>query len=127
MIVVDTSVWIGAKKDAGMLSALDSLIDADEVVLARPVRLELWAGTSKRHRAELARTLSALIQAVPSEETWASLPARVERATDAGEWFSLSDHLIAALSEEVGGLVWSMDSDFERMERLGLVRLYDPA
>lgn len=110
-----------------MLSALDSLIDADEVVLARPVRLELWAGTPKRHRAELARTLSALIQAVPSEETWASLPARVERATDAGEWFSLSDHLIAALSEEVGGLVWSMDSDFDRMERLGLVRLYHPA
>jgi len=34
--------------------------------------------------------------------------------------------LIASLAAEIGGLVWSLDKDFERMERLGLVSLYAP-
>jgi hypothetical protein len=33
--------------------------------------------------------------------------------------------LIARLAHDIGGLVWSLDSDFERMARLKLVRLYE--
>jgi len=32
--------------------------------------------------------------------------------------------LIAALASEVGGLVWSLDRDFERMEKLEMISLY---
>jgi predicted nucleic acid-binding protein len=32
--------------------------------------------------------------------------------------------LIAALASEIGGLVWSLDRDFERMTQLKLVALY---
>jgi predicted nucleic acid-binding protein len=48
----------------------------------------------------------------------------VERAADEGQHFALSDLLIAALAEEIGGLVWSLDRDFERMEHLEIVHLY---
>ena len=54
-------------------------------------------------------------------------PYRVDaRAADAGERFTVTDLLIASLTSEIGGLVWSLDKDFERMEKLGFVSLYDP-
>jgi hypothetical protein len=31
---------------------------------------------------------------------------------------------VSILADELGGLVWSLDSDFERLEKLKLVRLY---
>jgi predicted nucleic acid-binding protein len=34
--------------------------------------------------------------------------------------------LIGVLAADTGALVWSLDSDFERMERLGLVSRFDP-
>jgi predicted nucleic acid-binding protein len=126
VIVVDTSVWIAARRDARIARALDSLIDADEVVLARPVRLELWAGLARKDRKAFTRAFGALVQSVPTDETWKALPGWIERAADAGEHFALTDLLIASLAAEIDGLVWSLDTDFARMERLKLVSLYDP-
>ena len=45
----------------------------------------------------------------------------------AGERFAFVDMLIGVLAADSGALVWSLDSDFERMERLGLVSRYDPS
>ncbi len=126
MIVVDTSVWVGVRRDVRLAAALDSLLDADEVALALPVRLELWAGTSRKDRRAVARTFSALAQVVPTEDTWRRMADGIARAADAGERFAFVDMLIGVLATDTGALVWSLDSDFERMERLGLVSRYDP-
>lgn len=126
MIVVDTSVWIGAKRDPGVGLGLDSLIDADEAALVLPVRLELWAGVARKDRRALDRALSALAQVVPGDDTWARLPGWIERAADVGQYFSLSDLLIASLASDIDALIWSLDDDFVRMERLAFVQLYDP-
>jgi predicted nucleic acid-binding protein len=45
-------------------------------------------------------------------------------AADKGRHFSSSDWLIAALATEVGAPVWSLDEDFEALERLRLVQRY---
>jgi predicted nucleic acid-binding protein len=63
---------------------------------------------------------------VPTDETWQPVTDWIARAADAGERFAVTDLLIASLSAEIGGLVWSLDNDFERMEQLGFVQRYDP-
>lgn len=126
MIVVDTSVWIAARRSPRVADVLDGLIDADEVALALPVRLELLAGVARHDRKAFLRALSGLPQLVPTEATWQPLAGWIERASDVGERFAVTDLLIAALTSDVGGLVWSLDCDFERMERLGIISRYLP-
>jgi predicted nucleic acid-binding protein len=101
---------------------LHRLLDADEVALALPVRLELWAGTAKADRRAFQRAFSALPLLVPNEDTWKPLDEWIARAADAGERFAVTDLLIARLADEVGALVWSLDRDFARMAALKLVR-----
>jgi predicted nucleic acid-binding protein len=126
MIVVDTSVWVTALRDPGSPAAatLRSLIDADEVCVPLPVRLELMAGLRPDTRAAVRRALSALPVVVPTDETWRIVERWIETASAAGQRFALIDLLIAALTHELTGLVWSLDKDFERMASLGLVQSY---
>jgi len=129
VIVVDTSVWVAATRGpaTGIAAALRRLVDADEVVLALPVRLELLAGVARKDRRTFTRALSALPVVVPSEDTWRLIEGWIEPAADTGHRFAVTDLLIAALAHNIDALVWSLDADFERMESLGLVRLYSDA
>jgi predicted nucleic acid-binding protein len=124
LIVVDTSVWIAAPRQKIVAEVIGQLIEADEVTLALPVRLELWTGVARQDRKAFLRTYGALPQLHPTDDTWRVLPGWIEKARDAGETFTISDLLIASLAQEIGGLVWSLDKDFERMERLGMISLY---
>ncbi|HEY6506809.1 MAG TPA: PIN domain-containing protein [Vicinamibacterales bacterium] len=126
MIVVDTSVWVAARRTPGgaVSNALSSLLDADEVALPLPVRLELWAGTARADRKRFQRAFSALPLLVPTDETWRPLEDWIARAADRGHRFAITDLLIARLADEAGALVWSLDKDFERLAALRLVRLY---
>ncbi len=125
MIVVDTSVWVAARRKADVRDRLNQLIDADEVGLPLPVRLELLSGTPKLDRKAFTRGFGALVQMWPTDETWQRIPAWIERAADAGQHFAITDLVIASLAADIDGLVWSLDSDFARMEQLGMVSLYD--
>ena len=94
------------------------------LALALPVRLELSAGVAKSDRMALERALSALPVVRPTESTWDQVERWITQAANAGHRFGLTDLLIAALAEELGALVWSLDADFERMASIDLVRLY---
>jgi predicted nucleic acid-binding protein len=126
VIVVDTSVWISALRvpkgpEAGILKGL---LDTDEVGLPVSVRSELLMGVTGATRKRLARTLGALSVLYTSDETWRTLDAWTERASRDGHVFSLGDLIVGILASEIGALVWSLDKDFERMEKLKLVQLY---
>jgi len=128
VIVVDTSVWIvgfrpGATREAQVLR---ELLDADQVLLAAPVRVELLSGASNRDRARLRKALAALPVVYPSDDTWGLIDEWVERAGRRGHRFGLGDLLIGALATQLGALLWSLDADFERMENLKLVQRYLP-
>lgn len=127
MIVVDTSIWVAAerKPDGVDANTLRALLEADEVALALPVRIELVTGVAAKNRRALRRGLSALPVLRPTDETWLLLEQFVPRAVDAGQHFKIADLLIAALAQEMGALVWSLDKDFAAMEELNFVRLYD--
>ena len=128
MIVVDTSVWVAALRDGTGDEArvLSALLDADQVSLPVPVRIEILAGASKRDLPRLRRVLSALPVVYPGEETWQVIDAWLDRAARGGQRVGFGDLLIGALARETGALVWSLDADFDRMRRAGLVDLYEP-
>lgn len=126
MIVVDTSVWVQAGRARGTQTreTLQRLIDADEVAVALPVRFELTSGLGRKERGPFLRALSGLPLLVPTEETWQLVESWIGPGVDKGHCFSVPDLLIAGLTHEIGGLVWSLDEDFARLEKLGYVRRY---
>ena len=128
MIVVDTSVWVAALRKATSREAavLASLLDADEVALAVPVRIELLSGASAHDRPRLRRVLSALPVLYPTPDTWTLVDGWIDRAARAGERYGFADLLIGALTREAGALLWSLDGDFARMESVKLIERYVP-
>lgn len=126
MIAVDTSVWVTALRDRESAEAreLARLLDLDEVVLTAPVRIEILSGARHSDRERLRRLLSALPVLYPSDGTWKRIDAWIDRAGSAGERFGFADLLIGALASERGARVWSLDSDFARMSRIGWIELH---
>ena len=127
MIVVDTSVWVSVlRRRAGRHArAFASLLDADEILLPAPVRTELLGGVRPAQRHALRRILTALPVAYPTDETWKQMDDWAIHGAERGQSFGMGDLLIGALAREAGALVWSSDSDFERMARLKFVDLYE--
>lgn len=123
MIIVDTSIWIHAFRSASGREAiaLRSLLDADEVALAVPVRTELLMGARTSDRARLEKELKGLPLLYPTDESWRTIDRWTERASRAGVTFAIGDLLIGVLAADIGGLVWSLDRDFDRMEKLKLL------
>jgi predicted nucleic acid-binding protein len=128
VIVVDTSVWIDTLGSPASPNGpiLRQLLDADEVALPVPVRGEILSGASRADRLRLRRALSALPLVYPTEATWPTIDAWIDRAAQSGQRFGFGDLLIAALANDLGALVWSLDDDFARMSRLQFVRVYEP-
>jgi len=126
VIVVDSSVWISALRSASGSDAiaLRSLLDADEVALAVPVRTELLMGARTGDRAKLEGALKGLPLLYPTDDTWRTIDRWTARASRKGQTFAIGDLLIGALAAEIGGLVWSHDADFARMEALELLQRF---
>jgi predicted nucleic acid-binding protein len=128
VIFVDTSIWVEALRsgDSTVALHLTALLDADEVALAAPVRIEILVGASNRDSAQLSRSLSALPIFFPNEQTWARIDDWLERARKAGERFGFADLLIAAIAADNEATIWSLDSDFVRMATIGLIEIHRP-
>jgi predicted nucleic acid-binding protein len=126
MVCVDSSVWIAAFADGQSREAqhLSDLLDADLVILPRPVRVELLAGAPKKSQAVLRQRLAAVPPAIPTQLTWDRIEDWVAVAVDAGQRFGMADLLIAASAADHGAEIWSLDADFGRMEKLGFLARY---
>jgi predicted nucleic acid-binding protein len=129
VIAVDSSIWIAALRDKASNEArhLSALLDLDEVALPIPVRLKILAGASRRDLALLRLALAALPVLYPGKQTWDLIETWVERAAQAGERFGFADLLVGALAAENRCSLWSTDSDFKRLARLGVVVIYHPS
>jgi predicted nucleic acid-binding protein len=128
MVVVDTSVWVAALRDDTSCEAdrLRALLEDDLAALAAPVRVEILAGSRRSDLPRLRRVFSALPCWFPDRETWSLIDTWIDRTVDAGERFGVADLVIAAIAEQRGAELWSLDRDFQRLARLELVRLHLP-
>ena len=106
---------------------LNELLDADQVAIAIPVRLEILSGSQRSQQAQLSRVLSALPLLYPTEPTWQRIEGWLGAIKSAGDWFGVSDLLIAGIAAEHGAAIWSLDHDFTRMANLKLISLHRAA
>ncbi|HMC95003.1 MAG TPA: PIN domain-containing protein [Polyangia bacterium] len=128
MIAVDTSVWVEFFRGRQPLTdRVSDVLERDQVALPVPVRIEILSGARKTERPRLARLLSALPLLLPSDATWRRIEEWVATGAGAGQRFGVADLLVAAIASENNCAIWSLDPDFARMARLGLVSLADPA
>ena len=122
VIAVDTSVWIDFFRGrTPVVEKLAALLDRDQVTLPVPVKIEILSGARKPEGPRLRRLLSALPVLYPPDDLWRRMEMTAGSA--AGQRFGVGDLLIAALAVEHGCTLWSLDCDFARMARLGMVTL----
>lgn len=128
MIFVDTSVWVTflRGRDATLVEQMRAVLDSEEVGLAAPVRIEILSGAARRDLPRLRRLLGTFALFVPTEDTWQLVEDWLDRAARSSQRFGVMDLLIGALAAEQHAALWSLDRDFERMARLGLVGRYAP-
>ena len=129
MIAVDTSVWIDffRGRDAVLGVHLENLLDADQVAVPAPVRIEILGGARKTELSRLRRVMDALPLLLPSPSAWSLIEGWTERAVGAGQHFGVGDLLVAAIAAENRASVWSLDGDFDRMAELGWIAIHHPA
>ena len=123
MIFPDTSVWIEFFRgsDGVLADRLVRRLDRDQLALAAPVYFELLSGASGGDLARLEKLLPALPIFYPTSETWGRMEDWIRIAVSAGQRFGFGDLLIGAIAAGEGGQLWSLDSDFNRMESLGFL------
>jgi len=124
VIAVDTSVWIDFFRGRQPVAAkLSDLLDKYEVALPVPVRIEILSGAGRVEQVRLGRLLSALPLLYPTDTSWRRMEGWVMKSAAAGQRFGIGDLLVAAVAVDHDAAIWSLDSDFKRLEQLGFVSL----
>ncbi len=81
-------------------------------------------GAKTGDREKLEAALKGLPLLYPTDDSWRTIDRWTAQASRKGQTFAIGDLLIGVLTEEIGGLVWSYDADFARMEALKLVNRF---
>lgn len=127
MILPDTSVWVefSRRGERGRAAALGQLLDGGEVATCGPVAAELLAGAEGELSERLWEMLSSLPWAELGPPEWRQVGALAARLRREGRTLPLTDLVIAVAALRGGHLLWSFDSDFERIgSALGELELY---
>ena len=125
MVAIDTSVWIqflrGKLKESILLL---KLLDSSEVLLPIPVKIELLSGVKKGEVKSLLKTLDAIPTLYPTSSCWQKAQDMALLGAKKGYHFGMGDLLIASLANLSSASLWSLDSDFNKLEELGFVKLF---
>jgi predicted nucleic acid-binding protein len=129
MVLPDTSVWIpyfrsrsGADGDH-----LEALIGRGEAAICGPVLAELLGGADETQRSSIMDTAGNLPWAELDHVSWRSVGAVAHRLRQAGQMLPLTDLAIAVAAARARYVLWSLDSDFERIAPvLDGLELYRP-
>lgn len=124
--VVDTSVWIRAdrKKQDDFRERLKALVVAGAAYMCWPVRVELLIGAKDEDKFQaLDQQLSVLPHLSMTERTWRESARIGRKLARSGQTVPLIDLLIASAAIEAGMILWTVDSDFKRIEGVAGLRV----
>ncbi len=127
MVLPDTSVWIPyfRSRSGEDGDRLEALIAAGEVAICGPVMAELLAGAGDSQREAIVGTVGGLPFAALDRASWEEVGAVGFRLRLSGQALPLTDLAIAVAAARAGHVLWSLDSDFERIApALGGLELY---
>ena len=105
---------------------LQDLLLGDLVRITGVVKLEILNGAGKKNFLNLSELLSVIPCDYPTEQTFQSIENNIKNAILSGYSFGITDMIIAQVAKEKNAPLWSLDSDFKNMEKLGFVELYKP-
>lgn len=117
MVLADTSVWVDfARRGAqGRAAALRGLLDAGEVAICGPVVAELLAGVDGEVAERMSATFASLPWAALDQSGWQDVGTVARRLRRSGQTLPVTDLAIAVSSVRAGHVLWTFDSDFERI------------
>jgi predicted nucleic acid-binding protein len=124
--LIDTSIWLRADRgrDRSVQERLKALINAGAARLCWPVHAELLVGVKDELRwTMLDEGLSALEHVPIVDSTWRLASKAGWQLARRGETVPTLDLLIAAAAIEANLVLWTADSDFERVATVTSVKL----
>jgi predicted nucleic acid-binding protein len=130
VVLPDTSIWVdfsrrGARGEAAVMR---ELLDRGEVATCGPVTAELLAGADREVAERMWATLSSLPWVELASADWRKVGEVAHRLRRAGQGLPLTDLAIAVAAARADYVLWSLDSDFERIAPvLDGLELYRPA
>lgn len=100
------------------------MLEEDVICISIVTKLELIAGASKKNHSKFSSALNILITYYPELEDWQLIESWVAEAKKDGFHFQLSDLLIASAAKRNDCKIFTLDSDFKRMERYNWIQLF---
>jgi predicted nucleic acid-binding protein len=126
VILVDTSIWIDYFNltNKKLYLELRQMLEEDFICISIVTKLELIAGASKKNHSKFSSALNILITYYPELEDWQLIESWVAEAKKDGFHFQLSDLLIASAAKRNDCKIFTLDSDFKRMEKYNWIQLF---
>lgn len=118
MVLPDTSVWVDFARQGtrGRAATLRDLLEGSDIATCGPVAAELLAGADGEVAERISATLRSLPWADLDQSGWHEVGAAACRLRGKGETLPLTDLAIAVAAARAGHVLWSFDSDFERIQ-----------
>ena len=128
MILVDTSIWIEYfhLKNQKLNLDLRQRLEEDQLCISVVTRIELLAGISKKQQTKFLNALNVVTTYYPDLKDWKTIESWTEQAKKDGFHFQISDLMIASAAHNNTCEIYTLDSDFKRMEKYGWIRLFQP-
>lgn len=129
MILIDSSIWIGAAREDGDLLvkvALRAILHEYEALLCSPVRLEVLGGARRDERRRWGEHFAVLPYRTVTEKDWEQAIRNGWKLKDAGLTAPWNDILIATLAQRDNVRVYSADKHFDLMRSVLGFRAYAP-
>jgi len=122
VVLIDTSIWIDALRQAGpanMRAELAVLMEKGEAAWCAAVRLELWSGIRDQRERRVLRQFGSVLLDLPiTGEVWEQAIALAEKSRGKGQTFPYPDLIIFACSRCHATELLHRDTHFDALAKI---------